>query len=188
MIYSSVIQEPQQKTPQNAAKQITRPRFLVIGYSADAKGDNAVGIQIANYISNWEVPSVKSVAAYQLTPDLANNLASVDYAFFVSPCQRASHARTLQLDPIFASRKTPRPKQSAERSPSEGAHPCTPITLLNLAQQLHGRSPQAWLLQIPTASTHRNQELSSTAQKGCDHALRTIEKFFMTYHQPTRIV
>ncbi len=188
MIYSSVVQEPQQKISRNVAKQIARPHFLVIGYGNGAKGDNAVGIQIANHISAWEAPLVKSMAAYQLTPDLVNNLASVDYVFFVRPCRRSSHAGTLQVDPIFASGKPPQTEQSAERSPSECTHPCTPTALLNLAQQLYGHSPQAWLLQIPTDSTNCNQALSSTAQRGYDRALRTIEKFFMTYQQPAEMM
>lgn len=186
MIYSSAVQEPEQKTLQTVVKQATWPHFLVIGYSTDTKGDNAVGIQIANHISDWKIPSVKSIATYQLTPDLVNHLSSVDYAFFVSSCQSSSHARTLQIDPIFASKKPPRTERSAERPHSESTRRCTPIMLLNLAQQLYGRSPQAWLLQIPTANIQCKQELSYTAQRGCDRTLRTIEQFFMTYQQPHR--
>lgn len=193
MIYSPVIQHPQQKIAQDtykeiASKEIARSRFLVIGYSSDAKGDHTVGIQVANHVSDWNMPSVQSVAVCQLTPNLVNDLASVDYAFFVSPCPKSSQTETLQLDPIVASSKPSRIEQSGPiRSNLEDTHSYTPIMLLSLAHRLFGHSPQAWRLRIPTASTDCNQRLSSTTQRGYDRALRTIEKFFMTYQQPIRI-
>ena len=183
MIYSPVIHQSQQKTYRNIPRKTDQrktdqrktdqARFLVIGYSSDTTSDHAVGIQIANRISAWKLPSVTSIATYQLTPALVNHLALVDYAFFISSCQTLCRAETLQLDPISVSTQPPQNKQSAAKT--------TPFTLLNLSQQLYGRAPQAWLLQIPTDSTSYSKELSAMAQRGCDRALRTIERFLITY-------
>ena len=176
MIDTSVVQKTQEKPSQDVSEPMARPRFLVVGYGSDTEGDGTVGLQIANRVSAWKIPSLTSISTYRLTPDLVHNLAAVDYVFFVSLCHRSNHAQTLQIEPIFASGN------------SSSTHLYTPITLLKLTQQLYGRSPQAWLLQVPAGSTNRDQGLSSTAQKGLDRALRTIEQFLVIYQQPPTII
>ena len=217
MAYSSVAQESQkaqsqeiqaQKAQSHTAQSHTvagtinrgsvrkPPRFLVIGYGSDISGDNAAGLQIANDVAAWKVPAIEAMATYQLTPALVNAIASADYVFFVSACCRSNHAKTLQIDPLVVgnvrshSSKTDASETDSSETdaPTTDAHACSPLTLLTLAQQLYNRSPQSWLLRIPTVSVdsnatreHREDALSSAAQNACDQALRTIEQFFMSY-------
>jgi hydrogenase maturation protease len=153
-------------------------RFLIIGYGNELRGDDAVGPKVAETVASWQLPSVTGVAAHQLTPELVNDIAASDYVFFVDACSDHCGARNVQLDPIVAGRQLP-------RSLPAYTHTAHPLALLNLAKQLYGQAPQAWLLQVPAESFDFGKGLSSVTQKGCDQAVRTIEQFWKTYQQPS---
>ena len=95
---------------------------------------------------------------------------------FVDACGHKG-IRTVQIDPIVLCD----PQTS---SMAFAAHSYDPLALLNLTQRLYNRHPQAWLLQIPIESCNLGQALSPKAHQGCDHALRAIEQFLITYRQP----
>ncbi len=154
-----------------------KARFLIIGYGNDLAGDGAVGPQVADVIASWHLPSIKTIAAQQLSPDLINDIVLADYVIFIDACDGQSCARTVQLDPIIVGSQLPR--TLAPDSTGE-----TPLALLNLTQQRYGRTPQAWFLQVPTESFGLRDEFSATTQRGYDRAIRTIEQFLKTYQQP----
>ena len=152
-------------------------RFLIIGHGHGRRGDATVGAEIAEMIASWHLPSVKSMSVPDLTPDLVNDIVATDYVIFVEACGGESCARTTQIDPIV-------PGFHPSRTMQSGASDCQPLSLLNLTQQLYGRTPQAWLLQVPTESFDAGEALSATAQRGYDRAVRTIEQFLKTYQAP----
>lgn len=152
-------------------------RFLIIGHGREQQGDAAVGSKVAEMIANWHLPSIKSMSVDHLTPELINDIVATDYVIFVEACGGESCARTTQIDPIIPGGQPARTLQSVASS-------CQPLTLLNLTQQLYGRTPQAWLLQVPTESFEFGEALSATAQRGYDRAVRTIDQFLKTYQEP----
>ncbi len=155
----------------------SKARFLIVGYGNDPTGDGAVGPQVADVIASWHLPAIKTIATQQLSPDLMDDIVLADYVIFIDACTGQSCARTVQLDPIIVGSQLPR--TLAPDSKGE-----TPLALLNLTQQRYGRTPQAWLLQVPTESFERRDGFSATTQRGYDRAVRTIEQFLKTYQQP----
>ena len=152
-------------------------RFLIIGHGRERQGDATVGAKVAEMIASWHLPSVKSTSVSNLTPELINDIVATDYVIFVEACGGESCARTTQIDPIV-------PGGHPSRTMPSGLSTCQPLSLLNLTQQLYGRAPQAWLLQVPTENFDAGEALSATAQRGYDRAVRTIEQFLKTYQTP----
>lgn len=157
-------------------KTVCQTRFLVIGYGNELRGDDAAGPYVASAVADWRLPSVKAMALPQLTPELVNDLVATDYAIFIDACGHHTCAPTVQLEPIVG--------PEAPKWIPAMTHSCNPWSLLTLTQRLYGRMPQAWLLQIPTENFELGDSLSSTAQRGCDLAKRTIEQLLQTYQQP----
>jgi Ni,Fe-hydrogenase maturation factor len=179
---------------------IAQPRFLIIGYGNELRGDAAVGPKVAEIVSKWQLPSVKTIATQRLTPDLVNDIAIADYVIFVDACSAQCCARTVQLDPIVVGSYSSRTlaMSTISNTPSnisadtlsntvdalDSSLSCHPLKLLTLAKQLYGQTPQAWLLQVPTERFDKGKGFSSVTQRGCDQAVRTIEQFWKTYQQP----
>ncbi|MGB3300933.1 MAG: hydrogenase maturation protease [Phormidesmis sp.] len=159
-------------------KPVHKSRFLIIGYGNELRGDDAVGPIAADVVASWNLPETKAMSVHQLTEDLASHVAATDYVIFISACSGSSCARTVQLDPVVEG------TQMFEALAVKDIHSCNPLSLLYLAQQIYGRKPQAWFLQIPIESFDCEEGLSSITQRGCDQAVRTVEKFMRTYRQP----
>ena len=159
--------------------QTGRYGFLVIGYGNPLRSDAAVGARVANTVASWQLPSVKSISAFRLTPELADEMSKVDYVLFVDACRNTNCARSVSVDPLVLGREI--------SAYSTAHHRCSPYDLLRLSQSTYGYVPQAWLLQVPTESFAFGETLSSTATTGYDHALMAIENFLRTY-QPVRAV
>ncbi len=164
---------PQKPIPPATA---TPYSFLVIGYGHELRGDDAVGPVAAAAVADWHLPSVRALSVHQLVPELAYDLAQADYVIFIDACRQPCN-RSLQIAPIVAG--APSSSQvAADR------HGSDPWRLLKLTESLYGYRPQAWLLEVPTECSNLGEQLSPTAQQGCDRVLRIVEQFFMTYRQP----
>lgn len=164
-------------TRSSTIQAIAQSHFLILGYGNELQGDDAVGLRVANVVAKWRLPSVKAIAINQITPEIVNELVATDYVIFVDACNHNSCARTVQIDPIVVGCEP-------SRTLPQKTHGFNPQVLLNLTQQLYGQSPQAWLLQVPIETLDFSEQLSSTAKRGCDRAVRTIEQFLKTYQQP----
>ena len=169
---------------QSTARYPTCCSFLVIGYGNALRGDDAVGARVARTVADRNLPKVNAIAVHQLMPELAIEISKVDYVVFVDACAEERCARTIQLDPISAN--VIRPQSSTHRANSL-THSHSAEGLLALTQKVYGHTPQAWLLQVPTESFEYGEQLSSTAQRGRDEALQTIERFLVNYQVPYRV-
>ncbi|MGB5974615.1 MAG: hydrogenase maturation protease [Nodosilinea sp.] len=148
--------------------------LLIVGYGNERRGDEGVGRQVAATVAGWHLPAVKSLAAQQLLPEIAAEVAKASYVIFVDACGRC--ASSIQLVPIVADKQV-----LALCTASSLDHVCEPRELVALTHVLYGNHPQAWLLQIPTEHHDLGRSFSKTAQRGVDSALRTIEQVFTTY-------
>ncbi len=161
---------------QATLRRSTQYSFLIVGYGNELRGDDAVGAQVANTVASWNLPQVSSIVVHQLLPELATKLAAVDYVIFVDACGEESCARTIQLSPISATQSNRTATALTRAHSAQG--------LLALTQKLYGHTPQAWLLQVPTESFDFGKQLSSTALRGSDQAVQTIERFLINYQVP----
>ncbi|HIK06181.1 MAG TPA: hydrogenase maturation protease [Trichormus sp. M33_DOE_039] len=135
---------------------------MVIGYGNDLRSDDGIGQQIANEIASWHLPSVQSLAIHQLTPDLADALASIDLAIFVDAC--------LPVDGYDVQIQMLSPTSDIDSS----VHRSDPRSLLALTQSLYGCCPPAWLVTIPGVNFEIGDRLSRMAEIGKSIALVKI--------------
>ena len=155
--------------------------FLIIGCGNALRGDDAVGAQVARAIDKWHLPNVKAIAVHQLMPELSIEIAQADYVIFVEACKEGSHACNIQFGPISASLNDNQPPTQSSHSRT---HSHSVEGLLTLTQKVYGHTPQAWLLQVPTESFDFGEQLSSTALRGSDKAVQTVERFLINYQVP----
>jgi hydrogenase maturation protease len=140
---------------------------LVIGYGNPLRGDDGIGQQVAEAVALWNLPQVRSIAAHQLTPELAEELSRVDCAIFVDAC---IDSETFQITPLL-----PNPDAG-----SQLGHYTDPRSLLALAEILYGKAPQAWLVAIPGVNFELGVSLSTTAREGVEQALVKIRELVVS--------
>lgn len=157
--------------------------FLIVGSGNELLGDDAAGLQIADRVADWGLPSVKAISTPRLTAELVNDIAMAHYVIFVEAFRAPNQSRTVQLCPLVLGQASPLgTSESSQATCSDH-----PLALLSLTELLYGRSPLAWWLQIPTESFDCREKLSMTTEQGCDRALRTIGQFLKTYQQPAKV-
>jgi hydrogenase maturation protease len=135
---------------------------MVIGYGNDLRSDDGIGQRIANEIASWHLPSVESVAVHQLTPDLADSLASTDLAIFVDAC--------LPVENFDVQVQSLAPACDIDTN----VHTGNPRSLLALTEAIYGNCPQAWWVTIPGINFEVGDRLSRTAESGGAIALVKI--------------
>jgi hydrogenase maturation protease len=109
---------------------------LVIGYGNTLRRDDGAGPWVAAEIESRAWSGVRTMAVHQLAPEVAAELAAVRRVIFVD-------ARVgPKSPPVEARRVEPRDVLPGLTHTSE------PAALLQLAQDLYGRTPEAWLVTI----------------------------------------
>lgn len=137
-------------------------KSLVIGYGNSLRGDDCIGIKVAQIIAGWKLPKVRSLCLHQLTPELSAELTQVDLAIFVDACQTADK-NTVELLSI-------EPSNAVEFK----SHFSDPEALLSLTQALFGNCPRAWLVIVPGTNFELSDCLSPIAKVGIEQALKQI--------------
>jgi hydrogenase maturation protease len=145
---------------------------VVIGYGNTLRGDDAVGPCVASLVASWRQPGVRALAVQQLTPELAEMLASAGLAVFVDACP-TSEGEEVQVQWLGLAGST-----------YTLGHASNPQYLLALARALYGRSPPAWWVLVPGANFELREGLSAVAARGVEAALRKIA--FLLIHAPDR--
>ena len=135
---------------------------LIIGYGNSLRSDDGIGGRVADIIGSWHLPKVQSLSRFQLTPELAADLAEVDLVIFVDACS-TTETRIIQLQAL-------KPLNSIEIR----SHFSDPRAILSLTQTLYGKCPQAWLIVVPGANFGFSDRLSSVGEKGVSQALIEI--------------
>jgi hydrogenase maturation protease len=136
--------------------------ILVIGYGNSLRSDDAIGAQVAQEISRWGMPNVKTIAVHQLTPELAETIANFDISIFVDAYPSSDQSK-IQIERLTFS----------EFKPITG-HSSDPQSLLALTQALYDRVPQAWWVIVPGVNFEVGDRLSFTAEHNIKTALHKI--------------
>ena len=136
---------------------------LVIGYGNTLRRDDAVGPKVADTVAALALPGVCTLACPLLTPELADPVSRARIAIFVDAAVDA-----------------PREVQLRKLAPADTsqimAHAASPATLLALARDVFGHSPEAWLLTIPAEDISIGEELSAFTRRGLETALEQIKQ------------
>jgi hydrogenase maturation protease len=137
---------------------------VAIGYGNNLRSDDGIGQQVANALIR---ANLKSLAVHQLTPELAETLASADLAIFIDACwSEHQDVQVLPLSPDSNSLRT--------------GHTASPRSLLALTQALYGRCPTAWWVTVPGNNFEIGDRLSPIAEIGVAIALEKIHQIIDT--------
>jgi hydrogenase maturation protease len=137
---------------------------LIIGYGNDLRGDDAVGQWVARAVAAWALPGVRSLAVHQLTPELAEALAEVDWAIFVDAYPSDTEGE-VQVCPL-----------ALGDVPVRAGHTSDPRSLLSLAHLVYGTVPQAWWVLVPGINFELGEHLSPVAQQGMEIGLCRVKE------------
>lgn len=151
-----------------AALKSLHRSILVVGYGNLLRSDDGIGQQIAKTIEGWGMPNVQTIAAHQLTPELAEILANFDIVIFVDACSISDY-QDIQVERIEPS-----------HSNSLMGHTGDPRSLLALSQVLYDCAPEAWWITVPGASFEVGDRLSSVAEGNIEIALQQINDLMQT--------
>jgi hydrogenase maturation protease len=135
----------------------------VIGYGNELRGDDGAAPRIARAVAAWGLPEVRALAAHQLTPELAEAVASARYAIFVDAYRTDSVEADISL----------RPLEPLER-PQLAGHAGDPRALLALAAAVYGKYPRACLITVPATCFDFGAALSCVASAAVQDALQLI--------------
>ena len=151
-------------TPADMAQDsnFTPAGLLVIGYGNTLRRDDGVGPMVAEAVAMLGLPGVRAMACALLTPELAEAVSQAAAVVFVDAAVDAPQEVQLrELAPAASSQVM--------------AHAANPATMLALARDVFGHAPEAWWLTIPATELGIGEELSPSAQRGFEAALRKIK-------------
>lgn len=125
-------------------------RVLIIGYGNSLRMDDGAGLEAAEHLAAiyTENPNVRVMAAHQLTPEMAQDMAGAEFVLLLDAAMQGAPG-TIAAREIVA-------------APDGGllAHHCAPEALLATAKSLYGRTPSVMSLTLTGASFELGTELS----------------------------
>lgn len=134
----------------------------VVGYGNTLRGDDAAGVLAAEAIEALGLDGVEVLACHQLTPEMAEKLATMRSVIFIDAGeenQRPAEVREL----------------TENTEPPVFGHALDPRALLALARNLFGRSPRAWLVTVAAHSFELGAEPSPDCVAGLALAVEVVE-------------
>ncbi len=141
--------------------------ILVIGYGNRLRGDDGLGLRVAEAIAAANFPCVRVITSCQLVPELAAELAEARLAFFVDALVDPGGAG-VNLLPL-----------SAEAATDWNTHRADPRALLALTRAVYGRVPEAWWLTVSGQNFDFGEGLSSVAETNAGTAAERIQTFIV---------
>jgi hydrogenase maturation protease len=145
-------------------KFASAPSLLVIGYGNTLRRDDGVGPRAADAVAALNLFGVQVLSCPLLTPELAEPISRVRMVVFVDAAVDAP--RDVQLRKL-------QPAASSQIM----AHAADPATMLALARDVFGHSPEAWLLTIPVQDLAIGDELSEFARRNLQEAIACLDQF-----------
>ena len=146
---------------------MTPLRLLVYGFGNPGKEDDGLGIALADTIELERIGGVTVEKNYQLNAEDALLVAEHDMAVFVD-------ASTNEIDGFRFSALRPEPEVSFT------THAMSPGSVLALCNQLYGKNPPAYLLEIKGVSWSIKEELSGQAQLHLNAACSFLKNILLS--------
>jgi Ni,Fe-hydrogenase maturation factor len=173
------------------------PATVVIGYGNDLRGDDAIGPLAARAVAAWDASGVCGLAVHQLTPELAEILATAELAIFVDALVSAPATASSASFSILPACGEGEPGDVGEAAvevlplapgatDSAIGHTADPRALLALAAALYGRCPPAWSISVPAQSFAFGAPLSPVAARGLATALQQVSNLIASTYAANR--
>jgi hydrogenase maturation protease len=135
---------------------------LVIGYGNPLRGDDGIGYYVAQALDERfrAEPDVEVIAAQELTPEMAEDVARSEMVLFVDAAA-AGEPGTIRHALLVP-----------DTGPGGFTHLLTPSTLLSAAGELYGDAPSAITLTLAGWSFALGERLSRPAKQRMPEMLR----------------
>jgi hydrogenase maturation protease len=133
-------------------------KTLIIGYGNSLRGDDGAGPLVARAFGPG------AIAANQLTPELAEPIASAGLVIFVDADATLEPGNVRRVD-VCA---------SSDDGPLE--HHASPANLLRIAADVYGATPRAVLISIGGEEFGLRQGLSSPARVAVEKAIQEVRE------------
>lgn len=134
---------------------------LLIGYGNPLRGDDGLGPFVAEAVGRRKWQGVKALAAPQLLPELAEELAAADAALFIDACLGGHDVEVREIE-------------DGGGEPGAFTHGGSPASLLALAAALYGRAARAWIVSVRGERFDLGEGLSPPARRNAESALIRI--------------
>jgi hydrogenase maturation protease len=141
-------------------------RALAIGYGNPLRGDDGIGQALAAALATTAIDAFDVIGCHQLTPELAERLATVDLAIFVD-AGIEGHPGSVRVTRI---------QQSARQQGSSLVHHVNPAALLLLSRQIYGRSPEAFIVTVAAGSFALSEGLSEPVAAALPEVVATVRQ------------
>ena len=138
---------------------------VVIGYGNDLRSDDGAGIHVATRLAA-QLPQSLVIVTHQLTPDLAEDIATAEQVIFVDAYAAHESNARLRIDKISG---------DDSYNPSALGHHGAPQGLMHLAHQLFGKTPDAWVVGIPAFCFDAGETISPETLHRINEAVALIE-------------
>jgi hydrogenase maturation protease len=155
---------PSDELARLGAREPSRQAMLVIGYGNDLRGDDGAGIRVATRVAA-QAPQIRAIATWQLTPDLAGDVAASAQVVFVDAYAANEAGAALRIERIFS---------AAAGSASVLGHHGDPAGLVALAERLFGCFPDAWVVGIPAFCFDAGDAISPETSLRIDQAVALV--------------
>ena len=145
----------------------TRKKILIYGYGNPGRFDDGLGIRLAEDLEAWihknKIPGVDCDTNYQLNIEDAEIISKYDLVLFAD-----------------ASEEDIRDVSITSVSPSDSKieftmHAVSPAFVLDLCNQIYGKTPDTWLIHIKGKDWQFNEGLSKMAEKNLSIAFEKIK-------------
>ena len=139
--------------------------------------ENEVTKEIARTVDSWQLAGVRSlIGDRQTLLSHVDAIADSSYVIFVAPDDNKP-ASQAQVYPLNLS------QIAADKADADGEQ--NPVDMMVCALNRHGRTPQSWLLQLPTTEVRARYKQSVSTQKSVAQAIAAIEVFVRNYTRST---
>ena len=138
-------------------------QVLIVGYGNPLRSDDGLGWRAAEALSqSLPFPEIDFVICHQLAPELADNLRSTDFVFFIDAAHEGQPGE-LSCEPLTL-------QPGIIRS-----HQLSPAHLLTLAQQLYGATPRAFTVSMCGEYFDHGATLSATVEAALPKLTALVE-------------
>jgi len=140
--------------------------LLVIGYGNDLRGDDGIGVAVADKLSETVLKDgVRILTCQQLTPELASEISKMDRVILIDAAQGSTPGKAT------VSRIEP------DKDGATFTHELQPSTLLSCCLGLYGVCPETFLVSIVGSSFDFSDKLSDALTRSMPQLVRFVREF-----------
>lgn len=146
----------------------TKHKILVYGYGNPGREDDGLGPALAVLIETWvkenAIDNIDALSAYQLSIEDSEEVADRDLVIFCD-------SSTEEIDSYKLSPLKPSPKVEFSM------HSISPSFVLYLCKEIHGTTPEAYIMHIKGYDYEIKEGLTINAGKNLDKAFEELTNF-----------